>query len=68
MAAIVASMSAEIVIRRIRPDENSSVHQFVQAIADETFAHFFATLPVPIGDAHWVSAWLAISGDEIVGV
>lgn len=68
MAAIVPSMPAEIVIRRVRPDENSSVHQLVQAIADETFACLFATLPVPIGEANWVSAWLAISGEEIVGV
>jgi ribosomal protein S18 acetylase RimI-like enzyme len=68
MAAMVANMPAEIVIRRMRPDENSSVHQFVQAIADETFAYLFATLPVPIGEANWSSASLAISGEEIVGV
>ena len=68
MAAIVASMPAEIVIRRIRPDENSSVQDLVQAIADETFAYLFATLPVPLGESDWGSAWLAISGEEIVGV
>jgi GNAT superfamily N-acetyltransferase len=68
MAAIVASMPAETVIRGVRPDENSPVHQLVQAIADETFAYLFATLPVPIGEANWLSAWLAISGEEIVGV
>jgi ribosomal protein S18 acetylase RimI-like enzyme len=68
MAAIVAGMPAEIVIRGVRPEENSSVHQLVQAIADETFAYLFATLPVPIGVANWFSAWLAISGEEIVGV
>ena len=67
MAAIVAGMPAEIVIRGVRPEENSSVHQLVQAIADETFAYLFATLPVPIGVANWFSAWLAISGEEIVG-
>ena len=66
--SIVASMPEEIVIRRVGPDENSSVHQLVQAIADETFAYLFATLPVPIGEANWFSAWLAISGEEIVGV
>lgn len=68
MAAILARMSAEIVIRRARPDENSSVHQLVQAIADETFAYLFATLPVPIGETNWVSAWLAVLGEEILGV
>lgn len=68
MAAIVASMPAEIVIRRVRPDENNSVQQFVQAIADETFSYLFATLPVPLGESNWSSAWLAVSGEEIVGV
>ena len=61
-------MPTTIVIRRARPDENSSVHQLVQAIADETFEYLFATLPVPIGEANWFPAWLAISGEEIVGV
>lgn len=61
-------MSAEVVIRRVQPEENSSVHALVQAIADETFVYLFPTLPVPIGEANWFSAWLAISGEEIVGV
>lgn len=50
------------------PDENSAVHELVQTIADETFAYLFATPQVPIGEANWFSAWLAISGEEIVGV
>ena len=58
----------EIVIRRARPDENNAVHALVQAIADETFVGLFATPHVPIGQADWFSAWLAISNDEIVGV
>jgi ribosomal protein S18 acetylase RimI-like enzyme len=61
-------MQTEIVIRRARPDENSAVHELVQTIADETFAYLFATPQVPIGEADWLSAWLAISGEEIVGV
>jgi len=60
-------MNREIVIRRARPDENNSVHALVQAIADETFAYLFQS-PVPIGGPDWISAWLAISRDEIVGV
>jgi len=58
----------EIVIRRARPDENNAVHALVQTIADETFVGLFATRYVPIGEADWCSAWLAISNDEIVGV
>jgi len=60
-------MNREIVIRRARPDENNSVQALVQAIADETFAHLFHS-PVPIGESNWISAWLALSSDEIVGV
>jgi GNAT superfamily N-acetyltransferase len=64
----VRSMSVEIVIRRARPSENDSVHALVQAIADETFAYLFAPSQVPIGEANWLSACLAVSGEEIVGV
>ena len=61
-------MPTKIVIRRARPHENSAVHDLVQTIADETFAHLFASPQVPIGEANWFSAWLAILGEEIVGV
>jgi ribosomal protein S18 acetylase RimI-like enzyme len=64
----VIAMSAEIVIRLARPSENEPVHALVQAIADETFAYLFASSQVPIGEANWFSSWLAISGEEIVGV
>lgn len=61
-------MKVDIVIRRARANENNVVHALVQAIADETFAYLFAPSQVPIGDANWISAWVAISGEEIVGV
>jgi ribosomal protein S18 acetylase RimI-like enzyme len=64
----VTSMSAGIVIRHAKPGENDSVHALVQAIADETFAYLFASSQVPIGEANWLSAWLALSREEIVGV
>jgi ribosomal protein S18 acetylase RimI-like enzyme len=60
-------VKAEIVIRRARQNENNSVHALVQAIADETFAYLFAS-SVPIGEPNWISAWVAISGEEIIGV
>src|SRR5271170_5057850 len=68
MCGIVTSMSGEIVIRRAKPIENDSVHALVQAIADETFAYLFASSQVSIGEANWLSAWLALSGEEILGV
>jgi ribosomal protein S18 acetylase RimI-like enzyme len=61
-------MRAEIVIRRIRPEENEAVHAMVQVIADETFVGLFATPHVPIGEADWFAGWVALVGDEIVGV
>ncbi|HKW27218.1 MAG TPA: GNAT family N-acetyltransferase [Terriglobales bacterium] len=61
-------MPTQVVIRQVRPDENNAVHELVQAIADETFANLFVTPHVPIGEANWYSAWLAISEEEIVGV
>lgn len=44
------------------------MHALVQAIADETFAYLFPSSQVPIGEAHWLSALLAISEEQIVGV
>jgi ribosomal protein S18 acetylase RimI-like enzyme len=61
-------MSAEIIIRRAELKENGLVQALVQAIADETFAYLFPTPPVPVGESSWHSAWLAIFGEEIVGV
>ena len=61
------TMSAEIVIRLTKPSDHASVHVLVQTIADETFADLFAS-QVPIGEANWGSAWLAVLGEEIVGV
>ena len=61
-------MPPQIVIRQARPDENRAIHELVQTIADETFAGLFANRQVPIGEANWFSAWLAISGGEMVGV
>jgi ribosomal protein S18 acetylase RimI-like enzyme len=58
----------DIIVRRARPEENTTIHAMVQVIADETFAYLFAPRQVPIGEADWVSSWVAISGDEIVGV
>jgi ribosomal protein S18 acetylase RimI-like enzyme len=60
-------MPAGTVIRRAKPNENDVVQALVQAIADETFSYLFAPSQVPIGEADWLSAWVAVSGEEIVG-
>jgi ribosomal protein S18 acetylase RimI-like enzyme len=61
-------MSAEIIIRRIESSESDSVQALVQTIADETFAYLFPNSQVPIGQSSWLSAWLAVLGEEILGV
>ena len=60
-------MFAETVIRLIEPSEFAPVHAMVQTIADETFASLFPS-QVPIGEPDWAAAWLAVVGEEIVGV
>ena len=60
-------MFAEIDILLIEPSEFALVHAMVQTIADETFANLF-TSQVPIGEPDWAAAWLAVVGEEIVGV
>ncbi len=39
----------------------------VQTIANETFADLFPS-GVPIGEANWLAAWVALSSEAIVGV
>jgi GNAT superfamily N-acetyltransferase len=60
-------MSAEIVIRRAQPEENDLIQCMVQAIADETFVDLFPP-GVPIREANWLTAWVAFSGEVMVGV
>jgi GNAT superfamily N-acetyltransferase len=62
------SVSTAIVIRPAKPDEMNAVHELVQTIADDTFADLFTAQHVPIGEANWLTAWLAIAANEIVGV
>jgi ribosomal protein S18 acetylase RimI-like enzyme len=59
---------AGIEIRRANPDESDSIQALVQKVADETFAHIFAPLRVPIVGHDWTQAWLAVSDAQIVGV
>jgi len=67
MCCIVTSMSVGIVIRRVKPIENDSVHALVQAIADETFAYLFA--PSQVRSGGQLALRLAGTlGEEILGV
>jgi ribosomal protein S18 acetylase RimI-like enzyme len=59
--------SAEVVIRLALADEPPRIHALVQAIADETFA-YLVPLPVPLGEPNWQFAWVAVSGEDLLGV
>jgi ribosomal protein S18 acetylase RimI-like enzyme len=61
------SPSAEFVVRSALAHELPAIHALVQAIADETFA-YLVPLPVPLGEPDWQPAWLAVSGEDILGV
>lgn len=61
-------MADNVRIRHVTPDENQIVHSLVQTIADDTFAYLFASDHVPIGEANWSCAWLAVSENQILGV
>ncbi|MGC2637260.1 MAG: GNAT family N-acetyltransferase [Acidobacteriaceae bacterium] len=61
------SPSAEVLIRLALADEQPTIHAFVQAIADETFA-YLVPLPVPLGEPSWQSAWVAVAEGHIAGV
>ncbi len=50
------------------PSENDAVHTLVETVAHEIFVELFAPAQVPLGKSDWHSAWLAASGNEIVGV
>jgi len=56
-----------MIVRRAQPEENDAIHAMVQIIVDETFADLFPS-GVPIGEANWLSAWVALSGEAILGV
>lgn len=61
------SSPAEIVVRQALANEQATIHSLVQSIADETFA-YLVPLPVPLGEPNWQSAWVAVSGEDILGV
>ena len=59
-----SGMLSNVLVRRALSEEIDLIHVMVQAIANETFAELFPS-GVPIGEANWSSAWVAVSGEEI---
>ena len=58
-------MSANILIRGVRPNENGAINRLVQTIADDIAYLFKGQVPVLVGESNWASARLAISLEEI---
>jgi ribosomal protein S18 acetylase RimI-like enzyme len=57
-------------MRRPQPSEYGSVRALIETVAKETFSGLFAPNPVPLDfkDEDWPLAWVAVSGERIVGV
>jgi hypothetical protein len=63
-------MISELVIRKPQISEYGWVKALTETVADETFKDLFAPNPVPLKfkDEDWPLAWVAVSGEKIVGV
>ena len=58
------------ILRRPQPGEYGLVQALIETVANETFKDLFAPNPVPLkfNDEDWPLAWVAVSGEKIVGV
>jgi len=63
-------MIGELVIRRPQASEYGTVQALIETVANETFKDLFAPNPVPLKfkGEDWPLAWVAVSGEKIVGV
>lgn len=57
-----------MLVRRARPEETETVRDLVQRVVDETYGGLWSPVPVPIEDADWSRAWVAISTDRLAGM
>jgi ribosomal protein S18 acetylase RimI-like enzyme len=63
-------MAIEVVIRRAQPSEYDLARALIETVVNETFKDLFAPNPVPLNfkDEDWPLAWVAVCGEQIVGV
>jgi GNAT superfamily N-acetyltransferase len=61
-------VGSNVFVRQIGPHEQDAVRVLVRTVSDETFADLFAPSPVPLEEADWSPAWVAVSNAKIVGV
>jgi ribosomal protein S18 acetylase RimI-like enzyme len=55
-------------IRRAKSDEFEAVRDLVQTLVDQTYAGIWSDPPLAIGNEDWSTAWVALSGETIVGM
>jgi ribosomal protein S18 acetylase RimI-like enzyme len=58
----------QALIRRANPQERDAVRAVVQAVVDEIYGGLWAVPPLPVDEANWELAWVAIVNGEIVGM
>jgi ribosomal protein S18 acetylase RimI-like enzyme len=57
-----------IIIRHPEFGEHEKIHQFVNSVVNEIYGDLWSASPIEIENQDWSAAWIASSGDEIVGV
>jgi GNAT superfamily N-acetyltransferase len=60
--------SRTMIIRHPNLGEHAAIHQFVISVVNEIYGGLWSASPIEIEDQDWSEAWIASSGDEIVGV
>ncbi len=59
---------AHLLLRRPEPSENDAIQSLVRAVVDEIYGALWAETPPRLDPQDWSQAWIALCGEEIVGV
>jgi ribosomal protein S18 acetylase RimI-like enzyme len=57
-----------MIIRHPGLCEHDDIHQLVKSVVNEIYGGLWSTSPIEIENQDWSEAWIAPSGDAIVGV
>jgi DNA-binding PadR family transcriptional regulator/GNAT superfamily N-acetyltransferase len=57
-----------MIIRQPELSEHEAIHHFVRSVVNEVYGGLWSTSPIEIENQDWSGAWIACSGNEIVGL